>query len=268
MFYKYYAAGGHGCSNLRDKIVCFSDIDKFNDPFEGVGEYLYRTSPEEQEFWNTIGSPDTPRLLGERFEMEARDYLTFKHRVWCVTKSQTNPLMWAHYASSHRGFCVGYREEDIRKICHKFEAVAYRSTPAPLSRDGDMDMDMVDGLLYQKSDAWAYEEEWRAVYTVSGSDVTHLDPFKYISYCFQYDKDYIYKLNGAASTGNLEVLCAPRLITRTCPPAEVYLGLRISSQDRKDLLKICEDQSIPAYQMYQASGSLDLSSRPLLPQRA
>ena len=72
MFYKYYSNVGYGIQNLENKTICFSDIDKFNDPFEGIGKYLYDVSPEEQAYWDSIGS-DLPKLLGERFLQESRD---------------------------------------------------------------------------------------------------------------------------------------------------------------------------------------------------
>lgn len=36
MFYKYYSATGKGKENFEKNTICFSDIDKFNDLFEGV----------------------------------------------------------------------------------------------------------------------------------------------------------------------------------------------------------------------------------------
>ncbi len=95
MFYKYYSAAGMGKQNLEQKIICFSDIDKFNDPFEGIGKYLYDVSPEERAFFDSLGS-DISKTLSERFSEESRDTLKFKQRVWCATETYTNDLMWAH----------------------------------------------------------------------------------------------------------------------------------------------------------------------------
>lgn len=92
MFYKYYSAAGFGISNLENKTICFSDIDKFNDPFEGIGKYLYDVTPEEQTYWDSIGL-DLPKLLSERFLQENRALLKFKQRIWCVTESYKNDLM-------------------------------------------------------------------------------------------------------------------------------------------------------------------------------
>ena len=173
MFYKYYSNVGYGIQNLENKTICFSDIDKFNDPFEGIGKYLYDVSPEEQAYWDSIGS-DLPKLLGERFLQESRDLLKFKNRIWCVTGSYKNALMWAHYANSHQGFCVGYTKKNIKKVCNKFEKIAYCSEPSPINIRGDINMDLVEGLLFQKDSSWKYEHEWRALYAIRPSNVKHL----------------------------------------------------------------------------------------------
>lgn len=259
MFYKYYSNVGYGIQNLENKTICFSDIDKFNDPFEGIGKYLYDVSPEEQAYWDSIGS-DLPKLLGERFLQESRDLLKFKNRIWCVTGSYKNALMWAHYANSHQGFCVGYTKKNIKKVCNKFEKIAYCSEPSPINIRGDINMDLVEGLLFQKDSSWKYEHEWRALYAIRPSDVKHLNFFDNLVKCSEDDPDYIYTPHGHAAFGNTEVLCTPRYILQECLPSVVYLGLRTPQQDRKKILEICSKQKISAFQMCQIPGSFKLNA--------
>lgn len=260
MFYKYYSTTGKGIQNLEKRTICFSDIDKFNDPFEGIGKYLYEVSPEEQAYWDSIGS-DLPKVLTERFEEDSRNLLKFKQRIWCVTETYTNDLMWAHYADSHRGFCVGYTEENIRNVCSKFEKIIYCAKPTAIDIRGSIDIDAVEGLLFQKGTSWEYEKEWRALYTLQASDVKHLNVNDNFENCFKDDSQHLYTLHGQANLGNLEVLCALRCIVKECPPSEVYLGLRTSQEDRNLIKQICKDQKIPVFQMIQTPGSFELTTK-------
>ncbi len=249
MFYKYYSATNeYSIPNIEKGIICFSDIDKFNDPFEGIGKYLHEVSFEEQEYWDTMGL-DFPKALGKRFSQESRDLLKFKQRIWCATESYDNDLMWAHYADSHRGFCVGYTEENIRKVCHGFEKITYCAEPTPINIHGNIDMNFVERLLFQKGLSWKYEQEWRAIYTMQPKDVLHLDFSHYFENCFEDDPEFIYVPHGCTAGGNVEVLRSPRIILQKCPPSEVYLGLRTDQKIRNRIIEICKKQGIPVFQM-------------------
>lgn len=39
-----------------------------------------------------------------------------KFRVLCLTKEYNNILMWSHYGDEHKGYCYGYRFDDLCKI--------------------------------------------------------------------------------------------------------------------------------------------------------
>lgn len=267
MFYKYCSTKGKGIENLEKKSICFSDIDMFNDPFEGIGEYLYEVSSEEREYFKSIGS-DIPgaavKWMGENF----RKTVKFKQRVWCATETCVNDLMWAHYANSHKGFCVGYTEENIRRACDRFEKIVYLQKPTAVDIRANTDMSAIEGLLFQKGASWEYEKEWRALYTLQPEDVEHLEPFENFQKCFINDSHYLYTphkiLCGVPSDENiyhrLEVLRSPRRILRECPPSEIYLGLRISRDDENEIIQICKDQKIPAFRMVQRPGSFELET--------
>lgn len=155
---------------------------------------------------------------------------------------------------------MGYTEENIRRVCNKFEKITYCSGPSYINIHGDIDMDLVEGLLFQKGSSWKYEHEWRALYTVRSSDVKHLDIFNNLVKCSEDDPDYIYTPHSCVGFGNAEVLCAPRFILQECPPSVVYLGLRTHQQDRNKILEICKKQKISVFQMCQTPNSLELST--------
>ena len=77
---------------LATGTLQFSRCDRFNDPF------------------------DAPRYPLSHAELDARGNLARINWEWswrertgllCLTRTPTNPLMWAHYADSHRGVVIG-----------------------------------------------------------------------------------------------------------------------------------------------------------------
>ncbi|MPM22702.1 hypothetical protein SDC9_69160 [bioreactor metagenome] len=265
MVFKYYAVSSAGSQspsrsidNLKNDNICFTDIDIFNDPFEGVGEFFYKTSKEEDEYWKAIGI-NLAEGLCERVREDSHNLLRFKQRIWCVTETYDNPLMWAHYAASHKGFCVGYAKESIQKICTKFAPIKYCASPGQINTD-NLDMNEIDDLLFVKSTDWSYEREWRALYTLAGNDVEHLDYCNYFQNCFKEDPKYLYAPHGYALMNNLEVLRSPQFILKKCPPLAVYLGLRMESETRHNIIAICREKCVDVHQMRQRPNSFALTA--------
>ena len=90
-----------------------------------------------------------------------------KFRVACFTENNTFPLMWAHYADSHKGFCLEY---DLAKLPkgYRFGLLPviysdkrYDATNAVITRNTNLLMNP----YYFKSSHWKYEKEWRMVAT-------------------------------------------------------------------------------------------------------
>lgn len=90
---------------------------------------------------------------------------TFK--IYCLCKNSTHNLMWAHYASSHKGFCIEFEFPDpsaIRKVDYVDSL-----TTLPLldfyKKRNDVDDDKMnkefDRALKKKLRYWEYEEEYR-----------------------------------------------------------------------------------------------------------
>ncbi|WP_180968423.1 DUF2971 domain-containing protein [Paenibacillus pasadenensis] len=254
MLYKYYSVSEHSLKNISNSVVCFSDILGFNDPFEGVGHFKYEATPEMQEYFNSIDS-NALNYLSEGTAANSKELLSFKHRVFCVTEKYDHPLIWAHYAGSHTGFCVGYDEENIKKISDKFDDVEYAEHPH-LVDVNQLDMDKVETLLYVKSKEWSYEEEWRAIHTITDADVTHLNPREE----YEVEADKLYVWNGYAAQGNLELLAAKKYILKHCEPKVLYLGLKMDQEAKNELIRIAKEKKIDIFQMTQQSNSFKLAT--------
>lgn len=173
----------------------FSSTKDLNDPFEAVVPIRYDHGTDEQwqrncekhvrsmnrrlnEEWVSKTARDILNL-GEYKRPETAEYQRQKSKeqmedcfgVFSLTTKNDNPLMWAHYADDHRGFCVGLDtnriESDSLQYLEKtdnilsFYAVEYHDKfPFLDGHEGKWD-ELIPRILRTKSEHWKYEEEWR-----------------------------------------------------------------------------------------------------------
>jgi len=79
--------------------------------------------------------------------------------VLCLTEVPDNLLMWAHYASGHRGICLKFRHTGFFS---RAQRVRYNYEPRTIDPfDGSPVGLQIASLLVTKTTAWAYEKEWR-----------------------------------------------------------------------------------------------------------
>lgn len=142
----------------------------------------------------------------------------------------SNELLWAHYANSHKGFCIEYdldilREYiskcyDIRNLIH----VNYSSErPAINWEMTDLNIFDVQKMIFgTKSLAWKYENEVRLVFETSG-----LKP-----------------LPDHAVTA-------------------IYFGLRMSLEDRQEIVQKMKSKHIDLYQMERVDNLYQLKASKL-----
>jgi len=79
----------------------------------------------------------------------------------CFSKRWNSPVLWSHYASKHRGMCLGFDVSD-----ELLQDVQYTKDRLPLrfvdgNPDKGLEEEFVRALLYTKYLHWAYEEEVR-----------------------------------------------------------------------------------------------------------
>lgn len=224
---------------MRNEVVVFNSLFTLNDPFEGIGQIIYNEAQSNNDFWEAVES----NTITDR-----KNELISNYRIFCTTEHYDNSLMWAHYANKHTGFCVGYKKEDIQNISTEFQKVTYSAQPPNIK---------TKSLLFTKSKEWEYENEWRATYKLTESDITHLNS----SADNHDDKTKLRVPHIIPGTNRLEVLESEIRIMKRCRPQVVYLGLRIGLGDKKQITDICRKLKIPIYQMHQAHNSFSLATQ-------
>lgn len=192
---------------LRAQTLRFSNLAKFNDCFELLGDFTdeaYRIlfdaaghfipelhdpeiehSTKEDLIANFLLKPEShfASLMANLLPSFLRQALTQRLGVLCVTKRPSNPVMWATYAREHCGIAVGFRPQS---------KIFTESVVGPLDLSGLTDVhyhtkritntsnDLVSGLTYSllhKLDCWANEHEARC-FRMLTADADHVDvPF-------------------------------------------------------------------------------------------
>lgn len=149
-------------SILNNQIYA-SAFDKLNDPFEGTFKEEFSNIFETFHAFGVDSSE-----VKHNFK-EILDY-TSKLGIYSLSYTPINELMWAHYSSSHEGFCIEY---DIEKIkWGEFENMFIKALDVdyqdyvPVLRWDDI-YDSENGLkkMYAtKSLSWKYEKEVRLIF--------------------------------------------------------------------------------------------------------
>jgi len=179
---------------LTNDVIFFSSARRFNDPFDCTipvrydlltgsqihGIYAYhiiRMNPgiSEDEVRRQAREWTDKNLL--RDPEFIKDYLSEskynEFGIFTLTPHKDNLLMWSHYSDSHNGFCIGYDtsrldgflkglSESDNLVIPGYE-VDYCSEYPKLLPGELSDEDWVIKQLTTKSNAWAYEEEYRFI---------------------------------------------------------------------------------------------------------
>lgn len=146
-----------------------------------------------------------------------------RFRISCFAQTPYSMLMWSHYAKYHNGFCIEYEvpnhSNDNDSIFQNLFPVIYTDTRKDFTRlslnwktTGNLSHDDLWDFykygLISKSLDWKYQQEWRLI-----SCDNFLSDDKYNCKFFKIKK--------------------------------VYLGNRMSTKDRLEVIEICKSKDIP-----------------------
>ena len=184
---------------LSKNILYAADIQKLNDPFEGSVEL---PKSYEHEHWVT---PIIQKL--------------YSVGIYSLSKPKNdetfpcNELLWAHYANTHKGFCIEYDLDKLSNyaqsnydISHVLHVSYEDERPKVLGNDNVIQIQKK--VFGTKSLAWKYENEVRLV----------------------FEK------------------CGEKIIPENAVTA-IYFGLRIGWEDRREIIKKMSGRGIDFYQV-------------------
>lgn len=177
---KYFALAMHELF-LHSRIRLSSRLD-FNDPFDTKFGLDF---PESDEVLTRCVEGITGRTHTEDYLARINNDLTIarndlskntsaaldKMGIYSLAESVRHPLMWAHYADSHRGVAIIFRHG----TADSFGAFPIRYQDeyprGPIGEDG-----LPLHLCFVKGRDWEYEQEWRIVNPSAAHSYFELDP--------------------------------------------------------------------------------------------
>ena len=186
--YKYQPCDYYAFSNLKKRVLWFSEPGSFNDPFDcDINFTITDINDEnlESKFNLLLDSFRDKENFLQKYSREGKYNQRFRDDVekgaiyatnvvkenqWrnlgvtCFSESNENILMWSHYAGSHCGFCLGFDTNLSPFMPEKLLKVYYSKTNVypPLSlKDIPHNLNLIDTQLGLKSCHWEYENEWR-----------------------------------------------------------------------------------------------------------
>lgn len=160
------------CALLEKRQLFLAKPSSLNDPYDLL-PFIRVPPPSRRDRWiraairNNPGFPEgemrrrcmllcTSLRHRERFVEGMID----QHGVLCLSRPVNSPVLWAHYASGHQGFAVGYRAQDNQheEAIPAFPVVYSKRRVGmyPFGPEPDWYR-----ILSTKAKGWSYEGEWR-----------------------------------------------------------------------------------------------------------
>ena len=161
-----------------------------------------------------------------------RDKLRDKHQgVVSFSIIWFNLLMWSHYSNNHKGFCLGFKTEHLinSKKFNNGGYVKYDDNYPELNPMNDDNIMNMFSMLYHKTKDWEYEQEYR---------MTKLFGFNENQTEFENQKKIWFE-NDTIS--------------------EVILGLKMTNEDKSEILSICKNKGVKVYQIKEVPYKFELS---------
>ncbi|MBI3258005.1 MAG: DUF2971 domain-containing protein [Ignavibacteriae bacterium] len=202
--YKYRSGGDHLERDLDcivNNCIWSSEIQDLNDPFESMCEIQKFTEEVNQlaaifKYVNDLKTENWHELIDKL--STTIDFITNKAGIYSLSQTYDNELLWAHYANSHKGFCIEY---DVKLLegtlgypkVYSFPITYTNDIPNLELRDmitqesnGDT---LVKKILGVKSEVWEYEKEYRIITDIIGKNSYHFSSLKSIYFGLRMKKD-------------------------------------------------------------------------------
>ena len=214
--------------DIKNNTICLAHPSTFNDPMDTIlfkwNQYLIDNAEDEIEkrlrlLYQKVYDHIKVRCLVRTDPLPRNG--SYREAV-PVTKKQkiedVNPLMWAHYADNHKGFCIKYNlDANLVRNADEKSLIWTRIGNVNYQRDmllSNLDHFTVFDALFAKHDIWSYENEVRLV---------------------QYD---------VSNKENYKTVSIPENSIQS-----IYLGLKCSDENRNKMKLILRNRNIKLYQM-------------------
>jgi hypothetical protein len=193
---------------LRNGRVRFTQAAALNDPFEAHPCLtVLRESFEKREraLLKSLGGRFPVHSIGAgeiMIPLKVRDGVAKFQRelatqwpMLSLTRKRNNLLMWPHYADSHRGFVIGFDDEnpffhqETPRTMSPLMQVQYSSKRPVVSRFEELADNLHEIVFLTKGDQWSYEEELRMFAKPKAANSVQRDDGGFEIYLFDLEPD-------------------------------------------------------------------------------
>jgi len=195
---------------IDEQLFFCSSISNFNDPFDSTIPIDYAgLTPEEKieavenhvtNNYPEVLGPERLKLIEKVFQESAIDNpeeLKKNHEEVVILKieneigilsfagNREHILMWSHYANSHKGFCVGFNKEELKKSIRpllktegkllKLYDVEYQKSYPKINPLKITPEEYFSLPLTIKSNVWGYENEVRLIFKDGANETLKIE---------------------------------------------------------------------------------------------
>lgn len=200
LVYKY--RGGsftRDLKSLKNDAFWASSTNQLNDPCEGlitIDEFEKQLSHLKQIFYQYS---DNLAFIEQAFQ-NIIDMKDTKLGIFSLSKTYSDELLWAHYANSHKGFCIEYDLDQLlskQNPKHLFFDIQYSDKIPNLDFSQFLSQNNPDILMQKmlgyKSQRWEYERELRIITENQGTNTYDYRAVKAIYFGLKMPKSTISK---------------------------------------------------------------------------
>lgn len=234
---------------IENSRLFFSRPDQFNDPFDCAPPFALAKDSSDPVFVKELEDDERRMAAESGLTTEQLEQLRGKEgvpvekmadavrantlrqlhddaRVFCLSAEQCHPLLWSHYADSHRGICLHFScgSGTLIGLARKVVCQVERE-PILIPLEYQSADQLTQKMVLVKAAFWDYESEYRIVGHTRAPWGHSFDDKGRVSF-------------------PPELLCG------------ISLGMRISDKDRADIMDLAASRkpSIPAWQAAEDGG--------------
>ncbi len=246
--YKFKSLNGrskdHTLDIIQNSRMFFARPDQFNDPFDCAPPFTLARPVSDPAFIKEL-EDDERRMAAESGlttaqleELRGKEGVPIEKmaaavrnntirqlhedtRVFCMAAEQCHPLMWSHYADSHKGVCLHFAcgSGTVIGLARQVNC-SERREPILIPLHYQDEDKVTDKMVLVKAKFWEYEREYRIIGHASA------------------DWGHTFDDQGRVSF-------PPELLNG------ITLGMKISDSDRADIIAVTADRK-PAIPIWQA----------------
>lgn len=242
-YFKYFSDHDKVMEGIfKYQKIRFTQPRAFNDPLEFNPTLRFHDNRSNYQIYDLDGIifPSVQSFLRVQIiESQINAY-----GILSLTKIPDSFDMWSQYANGHRGFVIEFKEDfyrhplmksktgdeyPVRKVEYVDDYAIYLDDLVDANKEIPVEV-IQNELFFKKTSRWEHEDEYRMVRPLSDSpdykpsETKYQYPYTDVSvYLFPFDWDCV---------------------------SSIILGVNMSIENKKIIMKCCEEHNIPLFQVY------------------